>query len=233
MEIHKPKPVHNWRELVNEVSVIVIGIVIALSGEQLIEAVHWKHRVESAEQDLRTELGDSLSYAVEQQQMSVFVADYLERLQNAILENDPATIKRLYDIGIPLDAHPWRSSSWTAALSGQVADHLSHEKVAAYSIAFRLVTAAGEWQNRVADQYAEAMTGRFGQPQDPQVVNSKLVAVDKIRTEEAQRLDISGTLLRTARQSLHLEASTARQAEFEKRATSCRESVRSVKAKNG
>lgn len=232
MEIHKPKPVHNWRELVNEVSVIVIGIVIALSGEQLIEAVHWKHRVESAEHDLREELGDSLSYAVEQQQLSVCVADYLERLQNAILENDTATIKRLYDIGIPLDSHPWRSSSWTAALSGQVADHLSHEKVAAYSIAFRLVTAGGEWQNRVADQYAEAMTGRFGQPRDPQVVNSQLVAVDKIRTDEAQRLDISETLLRTARQSLHLEASTARQAEFEKRAKSCRESLRSVKPEN-
>lgn len=232
MEIHKPKAVHNWREFLNEVSVIVIGIVIALSGEQLIEAVHWKHRVESADQDLRKELADSLSYAVEQQQMSRCVSDYLDRLQNAILENDPATIKRLYDIGIPLDAHPWRSSSWTAALSGQVADHLSHEKVAAYSIAFRLVTAGGEWQNRVADQYAEAMTGRFGQPQDPQVVNTQLVAVDKIRSEEAQRLDISETLLRTARQSLNIEPSTARQAEFERRVTSCRDAVHSVNAKD-
>lgn len=229
MEIHKPKPTHNWREFVNEVVVIVIGIAIALSGEQLIEAVHWKHRVESAEQDLRKELADSLSYAVEQQQMSGCVSDYLDRLQNAILGKDSETIKRLYDIGIPLDAHPWRSSSWTAALSGQVADHLSHDKVAAYSIAFRLVTAAGEWQNRVADQYAEAMTGRFGQPQDPQVVNTQLVAVDKVRTEEAQRLDISETLLRTARQSLDLVPSTARQAEFQKRVTSCQDAVRSVK----
>ena len=33
MEIHKPKPVHNWRELLTEIGVVVIGILIALSLE--------------------------------------------------------------------------------------------------------------------------------------------------------------------------------------------------------
>jgi hypothetical protein len=36
MEIHKPKPIHNWRELATEVGVVVVGIFIALSAEQLI-----------------------------------------------------------------------------------------------------------------------------------------------------------------------------------------------------
>jgi hypothetical protein len=44
MEIHKPKPVHSWKELLGEIGVIVIGIVIALSGEQLIEANHRAHQ---------------------------------------------------------------------------------------------------------------------------------------------------------------------------------------------
>ena len=75
MEIHKPKPVHSWRDFLSEVGVVVIGIVIALSGEQILEAIHWKHKVEAAEQDLRTELADSLSYALEQQEMSKCVSD--------------------------------------------------------------------------------------------------------------------------------------------------------------
>jgi hypothetical protein len=232
LEIHKPKPALSWRELVSEVGVIVIGIVIALSGEQIVEAIHWNHKVEGAEQDLRKELGDSLSYAVEQQQMHRCVSDYLDVLQNAILRNDSDTIKKLHEIGIPLDAHPWRSSSWTAALNGQVADHLPHDKVAAYSVAFRLVTAGGEWQNLLADHYAEAMTGRFGLTHDAQVLNAQLVALDKIRREEAQRLDISETLVRTSRQSLNLMPSTTREMEFQNRVKSCQDGLRSVNPKS-
>jgi hypothetical protein len=33
VDIYKPKPVHNWREFLNEISVIVIGVLIALAGE--------------------------------------------------------------------------------------------------------------------------------------------------------------------------------------------------------
>ena len=38
LEIHKPKPVHNWRELASEVGAVV-GIIIALSAEQLLESL--------------------------------------------------------------------------------------------------------------------------------------------------------------------------------------------------
>ena len=33
MDIHKPKPVHNWRELLTEIGTIVIGVLIALAAE--------------------------------------------------------------------------------------------------------------------------------------------------------------------------------------------------------
>src|SRR5438045_1967649 len=41
MHVHLPKPLHGWRAFVGEVGVIVIGVLIALGGEQLAEAVHW------------------------------------------------------------------------------------------------------------------------------------------------------------------------------------------------
>ena len=40
MHIHLPKPLHGWRALFNEVGVIVLGILIALTLEQLIVSVH-------------------------------------------------------------------------------------------------------------------------------------------------------------------------------------------------
>src|SRR6185437_9249744 len=33
VEIHKPKPVHNWREFLTEIGVVVIGVCIALAAE--------------------------------------------------------------------------------------------------------------------------------------------------------------------------------------------------------
>jgi len=37
MDIHKPKPVHSWREFLSEILVVVTGIAIALAGEQAIQ----------------------------------------------------------------------------------------------------------------------------------------------------------------------------------------------------
>ena len=32
MEIHKPKPIHNWRDFIKEVGTIVLGVSIALGA---------------------------------------------------------------------------------------------------------------------------------------------------------------------------------------------------------
>lgn len=60
MDIHKPKPVHSWRELLSEIGVIVIGIVIALSGEQALEWWHWRGVVGETRQALDRELALNL-----------------------------------------------------------------------------------------------------------------------------------------------------------------------------
>ena len=56
MDIHKPKPVHSWREFASEIMVIVIGVVIALAGEQIVEWVHIRTTVSEVRDAMRTEL---------------------------------------------------------------------------------------------------------------------------------------------------------------------------------
>jgi hypothetical protein len=57
MEIHKPKPVHSWRELLTEIGVIVIGVAIALTAEQAVEWLHWQSEVTAARQAIHDEMG--------------------------------------------------------------------------------------------------------------------------------------------------------------------------------
>jgi len=56
MRFHLPKPLHGWREFAGEVGVIVIGVLIALGGEQLVTAVHSRSEANDARQAIRGEL---------------------------------------------------------------------------------------------------------------------------------------------------------------------------------
>lgn len=58
VDIHKPKPVHGWREFINEIGVIVIGVLIALGAEQVVEALHWHHVVTEESEALDEEAKD-------------------------------------------------------------------------------------------------------------------------------------------------------------------------------
>ena len=60
MDIHKPKPVHNLREFASEIFVIVIGVLIALSGEQIVEWLHWREAVAETRESLGRELAFNL-----------------------------------------------------------------------------------------------------------------------------------------------------------------------------
>jgi hypothetical protein len=58
MHIHLPKPAHGWREFAGEVGIIVIGVLIALGAEQVIESLHWRHQVG----EFRTAVRQEVSY---------------------------------------------------------------------------------------------------------------------------------------------------------------------------
>ncbi len=56
MHIHPPKPLHGWKAFFNEIFVIVIGVLIALGLEQVVEGLHWQHKVHEGEERLKEEL---------------------------------------------------------------------------------------------------------------------------------------------------------------------------------
>ncbi|MEI6440391.1 MAG: hypothetical protein WCO83_09325 [Alphaproteobacteria bacterium] len=60
MDIHKPKPVHNWHELLSEIGVIIVGVLIALGAEQTVEWLHWQGEVKETRESLHAELGANL-----------------------------------------------------------------------------------------------------------------------------------------------------------------------------
>ena len=57
MHFHLPKPLHGWREFVGEVGIIVLGVLIALGAEQVIDNLHSRNEVKQTRQALTPNSG--------------------------------------------------------------------------------------------------------------------------------------------------------------------------------
>jgi hypothetical protein len=60
MHVHLPKPLHGWRAFAGEVGIIVLGILIALSADQLVSAFQWHREVQAFREATDHELGRDL-----------------------------------------------------------------------------------------------------------------------------------------------------------------------------
>src|SRR2546423_7577768 len=58
MHVHLPKPLHGWRAFVGEVGIIVVGVLIALGAEQVVESFHQREDIAQVRGALRAELAD-------------------------------------------------------------------------------------------------------------------------------------------------------------------------------
>ena len=202
MDIHKPKPWHGAREFLNEYVIIVVGVLTALAGEQLVETLHWSHKVENAETALHAELAEDVGFATEQQALNRCGQRYVDVLETAIAQNRPEVIAALYRVGAPGRGHSWRSETWTAALDAQIPDHLSPERQRAYSVAFHLVNGEAAEQAQFYDLYGQVWAGRFGHLDNPVVAIELLKAVNQIRIVERARFNITAQLLAVAKDKL-------------------------------
>src|SRR3954470_17380569 len=61
MEIHKSKPIHNWREFLKEYVIIVLGVATALAAEQAVEAAHNHERAGQARTTIRAEIARNIA----------------------------------------------------------------------------------------------------------------------------------------------------------------------------
>lgn len=88
MHFHLPKPLHGWREFAGEIAIIVIGVLIALGAEQVIDNLRWREKVESAKHSIDFEINDQLDYSEEATSFAPCAGPYIDALEAAILRHD-------------------------------------------------------------------------------------------------------------------------------------------------
>jgi hypothetical protein len=61
MHVHLPKPLHGWRAFAGEVGIIVLGVLIALGAEQMIQGINQRRDARDAESEIRGELANNIA----------------------------------------------------------------------------------------------------------------------------------------------------------------------------
>ncbi|MDH7976072.1 hypothetical protein QH494_28165 [Sphingomonas sp. AR_OL41] len=139
MHVHKVKPVHGWKEFLNEIAIIVVGVLIALGLEQVVSSVEWSRKVAESRDALGLELAENLG----KMETRVEVAHCIDQRLDAIA----AIVDRASRSGklpaLPTPASPpyysWGTGVWNSALSAQSASHFPADQLRGYSRYYQIL----------------------------------------------------------------------------------------------
>jgi len=139
VEIHKPKPVHNWRELLTEIGVVVIGVCIALSAEQAVEWWHWRGQVAEAREVIATEMAQNLVGAIARLRTQGCIERRLDALSDILdAASRSGTLPPVGDIGQP-PPRQWRSGAWESLVAAETATHFPRQQLSDLASLYQLV----------------------------------------------------------------------------------------------
>jgi hypothetical protein len=145
LDIHKPKPVHSWREFLSEIGVIIVGVLIALSAEQAVEWLHWQREVAETREALHVELARDLGnyeFRVAHQDCADRRLGALEQWLERSGTGSPAPamvrlIGRPSGFGVGADV-------WDVAKAGQVASHIPLQERLHYAYIYGMIRNLGD-----------------------------------------------------------------------------------------
>lgn len=161
-DIHKIKPVHGWREFFGEVGIIVLGVLIALAAESLVERWRWHEETEQNREAIKRDLYASALNAWERLGVEPCLRGRLSDLLARVDANRgdwksspmPRRPERERTTVVsPAYAPPSRyylTDAWKDALASGSFQHLSADDAANFSVAFSSVQEMADAQAREA-----------------------------------------------------------------------------------
>ncbi len=141
MEIHKPKPVHSWREFLLELGTITLGVCIALAAEQTVEWFHWRDKTSYATDQIQRELAFNMVYSVERIMVEDCIRRRLDDLEQKLMSSGDrwTPVEAAGTVGIQagdvlaVPKRAWSNIAWTAAVADTSVTHLNRERLTSYA----------------------------------------------------------------------------------------------------
>ena len=165
MHFRLPKPLHGWREFAGEVGIIVVGVLIALAAEQVVEGFHWRTETQAARDALLSEARENLdaaNFRAIQQPCVERRLDEVAELFRAHAEGRPITLSG--PIGRPIYNGGSREA-WGVAVASQAIAHMTLKEKLDFGGAFSNYENMDDVQKREQDAWL-----KLNVLNDPQVL---------------------------------------------------------------
>lgn len=131
-DIHKIKPVHGWRELLGEIGIIVVGVLIALTAEQVTETLHWRSEANEARASYGNELANTIVLIQERELYAHCIARRIRDISSILdVASSTGRLPPVGPIGQPSE-RSYELPTWAALTSSGIASRLPREEVLAY-----------------------------------------------------------------------------------------------------
>ena len=159
MHVHLPKPLHDWREFIGEVGIIVIGVLIALGAEQLVEEWSWHQRIREAEASMSRELGDDDgAQAYARLAVAPCISQQLDVVEQALVaERDKGAPFVAPSLASP-SFRTWDNDAWRAAVSSGATSHMATGPAYDWSSPYALIGDMDQGAMREFSDWAELRT---------------------------------------------------------------------------
>jgi hypothetical protein len=176
LDVHPPhEGIHNWRQYMLHMSTIVLGLLIAISLEQSVEAIHRAHQRAELRESLSRDDEQAIANAQSSEQAEVPAVHWLADRQRLVL--DALTAHRPLTGSLPRAPHVTSTMptdpAWEAAKSSGLLSLLTQEEVEVYSQADSLLNAAA--QGFTTGVTASGKRGqfefKFADPNNPAMIN--------------------------------------------------------------
>ena len=150
MKIKLPKPLHGWREFFGEVGIIVLGVLIALGAQQLVEDVNARIEMRRAEAAMRLELAENNG---PQAYARVLIASCLDRQLVRIrdqAERAPPEQIRKWTANYSPPFRTWDSEAWHVVVASETGTEMGAQRLVAWSSPYRMMPSLSAANEREA-----------------------------------------------------------------------------------
>lgn len=220
MRIHLPRPPDGWDTYLTELSIVVLGVLIALGAQQAVETWHWHQEAKTIRKALSNEIEYSALWAEEriavQQCLRDRIAHLIAKLNGgsptwtadpALLGQPRNPIGRSIETGIQLvyraPHRPWLRDEWETAKSSGAIDHLDRDDSRNLEFIYRNINQLGLLQEEEASLQPQASFLSFNQILEPQSRVQAFVTLSRLDYLNAMQAQSALQLLSTL-QSSHL-----------------------------
>ena len=197
MDIHKPKPVRSWRELLTEIGIIVLSVCIALAAEQGVEYFHWRSQVKEARQIIAAEMAVNTAGAIARLRTQACIERRLDEL-GRILDSASrsGSLPPVGFFGTP-PRRGWSDGAWNGVLASQVATHFPSQQLASLARLYNTVRLTAYYGPTELETWSNLSTMMGpGRRLDPASEADLRKAISLARTQNRSLANLSFQMLR-------------------------------------